>query len=56
MFMGCIIIFFVFDSTPKTNNKGCREKEMEGDKEEVGDRRRIHRRKMTAVALEHSVK
>lgn len=56
MFMGCIIILLVFDSTPKTTKKGCREKEMERDKEEVGDRRRIHRRKMTAVALEHSVK
>lgn len=33
MFMGFIIILFAFDSTPKTNNKGCREKEMEGDKE-----------------------
>ena len=56
MFVGFIIILFVFDSTPKMNNKGCRVKEMEGDKEEVGDRRRIHRRKMTAVTLEHCVK
>lgn len=41
----------VFDSTPKMNKKGCREKEMKGDEEDVGERRKISRKKMTAVSL-----
>lgn len=45
----------MFDSTPQANKKGCREKGMDGDQDEVGERRRISRRKATAVTLEHSV-